>query len=174
MCRKSWATPHRSPADRTECEDRSCPLIKPKAKERSPQPQVEQYPYVFDSYAQAKLSAGFIQGTKMALPKGFERKDDKKAEEVFIPASAKAPVEIGRNLVPISSLDYVGQMAFQGMKSLNRIQSVVFEAAYRTNENLLVCAPTGAGKTNVAMLCVTQTIRQFLDGDVIKINAFKW
>ena len=75
--------------------------------------------------------------------------------------------------MPIRSLDYIGQMAFQGMKSLNRIQSVVFEAAYRTNENLLVCAPTGAGKTNVAMLCITQTIRQFLDGDVIKKDNFK-
>ena len=63
--------------------------------------------------------------------------------------------------------------AFAGMKSLNRIQSVVFDAAYRTNENLLVCAPTGAGKTNVAMLCITQTIRQFLEGDVIKKDNFK-
>ena len=109
----------------------------------------------------------------MALPTGFERNDTKKAEEVHIPATSKAPVEVGRNLVPISSLDYIGQMAFKGMKSLNRIQSVVFDTAYRTNENLLVCAPTGAGKTNVAMLCIAQTIRQFLDNDVIKKDAFK-
>ena len=49
----------------------------------------------------------------MALPAGFERKDEKRSEEVYIPAATKAPVEIGRNLVNISSLDYVGQMAFQ-------------------------------------------------------------
>ena len=150
----------------------SKPLVT-KAKERSPAPVVERYPFVFDSHAEAKNSAGFIQGVKMVLPQGFQRNDDKKAEEVHIPASEKAPVNVGKDLVPIRSLDYIGQMAFQGMKSLNRIQSVVFEAAYRTNENLLVCAPTGAGKTNVAMLCITQTIRQFLDGDVIKKDNFK-
>ena len=53
------------------------------------------------------------------------------------------------------------------MTSLNRIQSVVYETAYRTNENMLVCAPTGAGKTNVAMLCIVQTIRQFLEGKIV-------
>ena len=59
-----------------------------------------------------------------------------------------------------SSLDMVGRTAFANTKSLNRIQSIVCDAAYRTNENLLVCAPTGAGKTNVAMLCILQTVRQ--------------
>ena len=84
------------------------PLIKP--KERSPLlPTVEKYPFVFDIYAEAKMSAGFIQGTKMVLPKGFERTDNKKAEEVYIPASEKAPVNVGKDLVPISSLDYIGQ-----------------------------------------------------------------
>ena len=87
------------------------PLIKP--KEKSPQPVIERYPNVFDSYAEAKMSAGFIQGTKMVLPQGFERTDDKKSEEVYIPATSKAPVNVGKNLVPISSLDYIGQMAFQ-------------------------------------------------------------
>lgn len=151
----------------------SKPLIKP--KERSPMPVIEQYPYVFDSYAEARQSAAFIQGVKMALPQGFERKDDKRAEEIHIPPTSKAiPGDIGKNLIPISSLDYIGQMAFQGMKSLNRIQSVVFDTAYRTNENMLVCAPTGAGKTNVAMLCIAQTIRMFLDdNNVIKKDAFK-
>ena len=150
------------------------PVIKP--KERSPASSaatIVRYPNVFDSYAETQHSAGFIQGTKMVLPQGFERNDDKKSEEVHIPASSKAPVNVGKNLVPISSLDYIGQMAFQGIKTLNRIQSVVFETAYRTNENMLVCAPTGAGKTNVAMLCIAQTIKQFIEGDVIKKDSFK-
>lgn len=46
-----------------------------------------------------------------------------------------------------------------GVKRLNAMQSVVFNAAYRSNENLLVCAPTGAGKTNVALLCVLRAVR---------------
>lgn len=60
---------------------------------------------------------------------------------------------------------------YQGCKALNRIQSIVFKAAYTSNENLLVCAPTGAGKTNVAMLAILHTIEQVAcvlvsDGDV--------
>jgi activating signal cointegrator complex subunit 3 len=64
-------------------------------------------------------------------------------------------------------------MAFSGMKTLNRIQSVVFEAAYKSNENLLICAPTGAGKTNIAMLTVVHEIKQHLSQGVIKKDEFK-
>lgn len=67
----------------------------------------------------------------------------------------------------------VGKMAFHGTKTLNRIQSVVFEAAYNTNENLLICAPTGAGKTNVAMLTIVHQIRQHMEQKVIKKDQFK-
>ncbi len=49
-------------------------------------------------------------------------------------------------------------MALQGFKSLNRIQSIVFPTAYGTNENMLICAPTGAGKTNVAMMSILHCI----------------
>ena len=45
---------------------------------------------------------------------------------------------------------------------------MVCDTAYRTSENMLVCAPTGAGKTNVAMLCITQTIKQ--GGHPVRIN----
>lgn len=64
-------------------------------------------------------------------------------------------------------------MAFNGVKKLNRIQSVVFYSAYHTNENLLICAPTGAGKMNVALLTVVHTIRQFIDKGVIQKDKFK-
>ena len=33
--------------------------------------------------------------------------------------------------------------------------------AFNTNDNLLVCAPTGAGKTNIAMLTILQAMSQF-------------
>ena len=79
----------------------------------------------------------------------------------------------GGNDLPMTSSFQIGQMAFRGMKSLNRVQSVVFEAAYKTNQNLLVCAPTGAGKTNVAMLCILQTIKQYINQGVIKKDEFK-
>ena len=110
----------------------------------------------------------------MSLPVGFERKDNRKYEEVTVPPAEMGSSDVaGRKLVPIASLDEIGKLAFKGMKSLNRIQSVVYKSAYTTNENMLVCAPTGAGKTNVAMLCIVQTIKQHIEGGVIKKDKFK-
>ena len=39
-------------------------------------------------------------------------------------------------------------------RTLNRIQTRIYPAALHSNQNLLVCAPTGAGKTNICMLAV--------------------
>ena len=50
----------------------------------------------------------------------------------------------------------------QGYVTLNRIQSIVYPTAYKTNENMLVCAPTGAGKTDVAMLSILRVLSQHL------------
>jgi len=50
-----------------------------------------------------------------------------------------------------TSLPEWARPAFAGMKALNRIQSRMKAIALETNENLLLCAPTGAGKTNVAV-----------------------
>jgi len=49
----------------------------------------------------------------------------------------------------------------------------VFNTAYSTNENLLICAPTGAGKTNVALLTVVHQIEAHANDGLIDKNAFK-
>ena len=59
------------------------------------------------------------------------------------------------------------------MKTLNRIQSVVFDVAFYTSENLLISAPTGAGKTNIAMLTVLREIKNNMEGRVIRRDKFK-
>lgn len=59
------------------------------------------------------------------------------------------------------------------MKSLNRIQSIVYDCAYNTNENLLICAPTGAGKTNIAMMTIVREIKQNIEQGVIRKEKFK-
>jgi replicative superfamily II helicase len=53
-------------------------------------------------------------------------------------------------------------------------QSRVCDTALYTGENLLICAPTGAGKTNVAMLCVLHELglHRAADG-TIDTSAFK-
>uniref|UniRef100_A0A672MCQ8 Activating signal cointegrator 1 complex subunit 3 n=1 Tax=Sinocyclocheilus grahami TaxID=75366 RepID=A0A672MCQ8_SINGR len=95
-------------------------------------------------------------------------------EEVEIPANEPMPIGFEEKPVYISELDEIGQLVFKGMKRLNRIQSIVFETAYNTNENLLICAPTGAGKTNIAMLTIVHEIRQHLQpGGVIRKDQFK-
>jgi superfamily II DNA or RNA helicase len=53
-------------------------------------------------------------------------------------------------LVAVSSLPEWCGCCFPKLKQLNRIQSEVFKSAFKSNENMLVCAPTGAGKTAIA------------------------
>ncbi|XP_043197892.1 activating signal cointegrator 1 complex subunit 3-like [Amphibalanus amphitrite] len=133
----------------------------------------ERLPYVFDAYSQARQTSAFVAGNKISLPVGCEWSDHKLYQAVEIPVAEQAPTGVGDERVQISTLDQIGQKAFGGIKQLNRIQSVVFKTAYETNENLLICAPTGAGKTNIAMLTVVHQIRQHIDKGVIQRDAFK-
>ncbi|KAL0984962.1 hypothetical protein UPYG_G00151150 [Umbra pygmaea] len=132
------------------------------------------YPNVYDCYAEATKTSAFVGGAKLMLPDGIKRENNKMYEEVEIPPSEPMPIGFEEKPIYISELDEVGKMVFKGMQRLNRIQSIVFETAYNTNENLLICAPTGAGKTNIAMLTVLHEIRQhILPGGVIKKDDFK-
>jgi hypothetical protein len=80
------------------------------------------------------------------LPAGSTRVQHKGYEEVVIPpAPRRAVVESELRLISESFEPFV-QQAFPRTKTLNRIQSKVYEAAYKSNGNLLICAPTGAGR----------------------------
>jgi replicative superfamily II helicase len=50
-------------------------------------------------------------------------------------------------------------------------QSAVFPAAYHSSENILVCAPTGAGKTNVAMLAVLRELGQHFVHGILMVTC---
>lgn len=51
---------------------------------------------------------------------------------------------------------------------------MVFETAYNSFENMLVCAPTGAGKTNIATLTILNVIKKFKDEfKVVYISPMK-
>lgn len=140
---------------------------------RSTLPPQQRYPYVFDSQLEAKQHAGFIGGSRISLPETAERIDCKQYDEVKIPANDPPPLAVGNNRINISDLDDIGKQAFANCKQLNRIQSVVYQVAYHSNENMLVCAPTGAGKTNVAMLTIVHTIRSHLENGLINRDQFK-
>ncbi|CAL8248146.1 unnamed protein product [Lota lota] len=132
------------------------------------------YPNVYDCYAEAAKSPAFVGGAKLLLPEGIRRENNKMYEEVEIPPNDPTSLGFEEKPIYISELDEIGQLVFKGMERLNRIQSIVFETAYNTNENLLICAPTGAGKTNIAMLAVLHEIRQHVQpSGVIKKDEFK-
>ena len=76
-----------------------------------------------------------------------------------------------QNLVPIEKLPKYAQPAFEGFKSLNRIQSRLSKTAIESDENLLLCAPTGAGKTNVALLTMMREIGKHIDPNTGFISA---
>lgn len=75
-----------------------------------------------------------------------------------MPALKAKPFEKDERLIEIGELKEWMHPAFAGMKSLNRIQSRVCNTALYTSENILMCAPTGAGKTNVAMLTILHEV----------------
>ncbi|KAG2647950.1 hypothetical protein PVAP13_1NG004400 [Panicum virgatum] len=100
----------------------------------------------------------FMANKKCELPPGSFRTPHKGYEEVHVPALKAKPYETGEKIVKISDLPEWAQPAFEGMSALNRVQSRVYDTALFKPDNILLCAPTGAGKTNVAVLTILQQI----------------
>lgn len=115
-----------------------------------------------------------MSNKKCELPPGSYRSAKKGYEEVHVPALKPKPFADGEKLVEIGELPEWSRPAFEGMKSLNRVQSRVFNCAFFEPENLLLCAPTGAGKTNVAMLTILHEVGMHLREDgTVDLNSFK-
>ncbi|KAK8671368.1 hypothetical protein V6N13_037964 [Hibiscus sabdariffa] len=102
---------------------------------------------------------------KCDLPVGSYRHHSKGYEEVHVPALKAKPLESNERLVKISEMPDWAQPAFKGMQQLNRVQSRVYETALFSADNILLCAPTGAGKTNVAVLTILQQLALNMDSD---------
>ncbi|KPM39806.1 putative helicase mug81 [Neonectria ditissima] len=136
---------------RQDLEHKTASLAAASAKE-------PQYPHVYKSYNAGNTLSH--TGKKYGLPLGSERKVFDKYEEYSIPAAKKGTLGPGQRLIKISELDGLCRTTFKGYKTLNRMQSLVYPVAHRTSENMLICAPTGAGKTDAAMLTILHTIGQ--------------
>ncbi|KAL5615238.1 hypothetical protein BROUX41_005294 [Berkeleyomyces rouxiae] len=135
-----------------DARHKAMPLASARAKE-------ERYPHVYKSYYAGNTLSH--SGQRYALPVGSERLQFEKYEEYAIPAGRKGTLGPGEKLVKISDMDGLCRGTFKGYTTLNRMQSLVYPVAYKTSENLLVCAPTGAGKTDASMLTVLQCIGQY-------------
>lgn len=112
-----------------------------------------QYPHVYKSFS-AGNSLNHA-GKRYALPVGSERLQFDKYEEYAIPAGKPGTLWPGQKLVTIKELDGLCRNTFRGYKTLNRMQSLVYPVAYKSSENMLICAPTGA----VSFVCFSHVYR---------------
>lgn len=89
-----------------------------------------------------------MSNKKCKLPDGSFKRTKKGYEEIHVPAPKSKPVVQGEN-VPITAFPEWAHPAFT-VPTLNRIQSKLFPIAFGTDEPILLCAPTGAGKVRVS------------------------
>ncbi|EWC48033.1 pre-mRNA-splicing factor brr2 [Drechslerella stenobrocha 248] len=111
------------------------------------------------------------------LPQGSTKRLFKGYEEYHIPVPKKKADVAGEELVNVSSMPEWAQHPFTISKStkLNRIQSKCYPTAFKEDGNMLVCAPTGSGKTNVAMLTMLREIGKNIDPKTgqVRLDDFK-
>ncbi|KAJ3359519.1 hypothetical protein HDU91_004907, partial [Kappamyces sp. JEL0680] len=129
------------------------------------------YPNVYQSGSGGSVLSMF--GSQFVLPAGTQREDASDYEEITIPVATKIPPRSGEHKIFIDHFEEWIRPTFKGYTGLNRVQSIVYPIAFESNENMLVCAPTGAGKTDVAMLTVLRAISQFRQNNRIAKNDFK-
>ncbi|EQL02923.1 Sec63 domain protein [Ophiocordyceps sinensis CO18] len=111
---------------------------------------------------------------KVRLPDGSTKRTFKGYEEIHVPPPKKRndPDDV---LIPITDMPEWARGPFSTAKSLNKIQSKCYPCAFEDDGNMLICAPTGSGKTNVAMLTILRELgknRNPNTGD-IDLDAFK-
>lgn len=95
----------------------------------------------------------------ISLPKGSTKYTTHDYEQYNVPSESANPVTSSSEWqrTPISALpDYVQSLFAETTDSLNVIQSKVANAVLNSDTNILLCAPTGAGKTNVALLALAR------------------
>ncbi|KAK9453183.1 Sec63 Brl domain-containing protein [Dipodascopsis uninucleata] len=123
--------------------------------------EIEKLPHVYRNHEAGNTLSAF--GNKYSLPLGTTRTSEEIYEEIAIPYPKNRPLPLNgkEKLINIDDLDIICKNTFKKYKTLNRVQSLVFPVAYGTNGNMLISAPTGAGKTDVALLTVLRIISQY-------------
>ncbi|KAI4247759.1 MAG: hypothetical protein L6R40_001345 [Gallowayella cf. fulva] len=99
-----------------------------------------------------------MTNSNVKLPQGTSKITAKGYEEIHVPAPKPRRDADERNNMPTSELPAWARQGFGTSKALNRIQTKCFPTAFENDGNMLVCAPTGSGKTNVAMLAMLREI----------------
>ncbi|RKF59071.1 Pre-mRNA-splicing factor brr2 [Erysiphe neolycopersici] len=115
-----------------------------------------------------------MTNAKVKLPEGSKKRTYKGYEEIHVPAPKKRN-EPGERDIPISEIPEWARVPFGTATKLNKIQSKCFDQAFNNDGNMLVCAPTGSGKTNVGMLTILREIGKNRNPETqdINLDAFK-
>ena len=109
------------------------------------------------------------------LPQGSTKRTFKGYEEIHVPAPKSRRDTNEPKNIPTTELPEWARQGFGTSKELNRIQSRCFPMAFHEDGNMLICAPTGSGKTNVAMLAILREIGKYRNEETgeIDVDAFK-
>lgn len=75
--------------------------------------------------------------------------------------------------LPENESYYVQEAFGKHIESLNLIQGKIYDRAIRSDDSLLICAPTGAGKTNIAVLTMLREILKHPKESGFDIDKFK-
>jgi pre-mRNA-splicing helicase BRR2 len=96
-------------------------------------------------------------------------------EEIHVPAPKRVSSDQAAEIPTAQALPDWARVGFGSAPKLNRIQSKCFPTAFQDDGNMLICAPTGSGKTNVAMLTILREIGKHRDEatGAIDLDAFK-
>ncbi|WFD33124.1 RNA helicase [Malassezia sp. CBS 17886] len=128
-----------------------------------------------DLEAMAFSEGGHLNtNARVRLPAGSFKRSRPGYEEIHVPAPEKKQVSASE-LVSVHTLPAWAQPAFAGATTLNPVQSRCFPTAFGSDEPMLLCAPTGAGKTNVAMLTILRELGKWRDAatGALDLGAFK-
>ncbi|OBT45331.1 pre-mRNA-splicing helicase BRR2 [Pseudogymnoascus sp. WSF 3629] len=106
---------------------------------------------------------------KVKLPEGSTKKTFKGYEEIHVPAPKKRSDPTDRD-VPVSEMPEWSRVPFGTTPKLNKIQSKCFPTAFGEDGNMLICAPTGSGKTNVGMLTILREVGKNRNPETGEIN----
>ena len=111
---------------------------------------------------------------KVKLPEGSTKRTFKGYEEIHVPPPKKRN-DPGDRDIPINEMPEWARVPFSSATKLNKIQSQCFPQAFNDDGNMLICAPTGSGKTNVGMLTILREIGKNRNPETGEINldAFK-
>ena len=96
----------------------------------------------------------------VGLPQDTAREVGKGHEEIFGTPPLRKPLREKELFDVATGLEQHPELleAMRGINTFNRLQNATFPAAFKSDEHMSVCAPTGAGRTNVPLLTIFREI----------------